>query len=120
MTSRDDQHDDGTPAYGYGAGGRPLHSVNDRDAEQLRELLRSGGCAEFGEVDGGFVVEHPGVGPMLLVHTGQSRAERAAAEQEYARLLDQAGYRFEQDATGDGEGWRVWPQAAATENPGGV
>lgn len=82
MTSRDDQHDDGKPAYGYGAGGRPLHSVNDRAAEQLRELLRRAGCAEFGEVDGGFVVEHPGVGPMLLVHTGQSRA---AAEQEYAR-----------------------------------
>ncbi|MEU4377046.1 hypothetical protein [Pseudonocardia alni] len=117
MTSRDDQHDGQAPAYGHSFDARPLWSVRDREADQLRELLRRRGFVEFTEGGDGFVVEHPGdEGPMLLVHTGQPRAERVAAEHDYARLLEQAGYRFAPNATGDGEGWRVWPQPATAGN----
>ncbi|GAA4988381.1 hypothetical protein WHI96_25035 [Pseudonocardia tropica] len=114
MSSGDDQYDGQAPAYGHGFEARPLWSVRDRDAEQLRELLRRRGFVEFTEGGDGFVVEHPDdEGPMLLVHTRQPRSERVAAEQDYGRLLEQAGYRFAPNATGDGEGWRVRPQPAA-------
>lgn len=112
MTSRDDQHDGQDPAYGHSFDARPLWSERDRDAEQLRELLRRRGFTEFTEGSDGFVVEHPDDGPMLLIHTGEPRAERVAAEHDYARLLEQAGYRFAPNATGDGQGWRVWPPPA--------
>lgn len=104
-----DQHDDAAPAYGYGAGGRPLGSDRDRHAEQLRELLRAQDCPEFDDDRDGFVVDAPDDGPMLLVYTGDTAADRAAADARYRDLLDLAGYRIEPDATGDGDGWKVWP-----------
>lgn len=116
MTSRNDQHDEQDPAYGHSFDARPLWSERDRDADQLRELLRRRGFVEFTEGSDGFVVEHPDDGPMLLVHTGQLRAERVAAEHDYASLLEQAGYRFTPNATGDGEGWRVWSPSAAPDS----
>ena len=108
MTSQDQQE----PAYGHSFDARPLWSERDRDADQLRELLRRRGFTEFTEGSDGFVVEHTDAGPMLLVHTGQPRSERVAAEHDYGRLLEQAGYRFAPNATGDGEGWHVWSPSA--------
>jgi hypothetical protein len=49
-----------------GGGRRPLETEQDRQAEQVRALLRAAGCAEFGENHGGFVVE-PGPDGELLV-----------------------------------------------------
>ncbi|MFG1694356.1 hypothetical protein [Nonomuraea sp. NPDC049309] len=50
--------DDG-PAYGLGAGGRPLWSERDRDAERIRALLRRAGC-------GGFIVSSDEAGVFLV------------------------------------------------------
>lgn len=43
------------PRYGYGKHGRPLETELDRDGEEIREILRKAGFAEFSDehaVDG--------------------------------------------------------------------
>lgn len=112
VTSRHAQHAHGEqgPAYGYGAGRRPLWSERDRHAEQLR----SQGFVEFADTRDGFVIERADDDePILLAHTGGARAERADAEQRYAAVLERAGYRLLPDAAGEGEGWCVWPRPGA-------
>lgn len=49
--------DDDNPEFGYGASGRPLWTVRDRDAEVIRTVLRKAGRREFSNGQGGFVVE---------------------------------------------------------------
>ncbi|MEU5869161.1 hypothetical protein OIE67_20085 [Nonomuraea fuscirosea] len=53
---------DDKPEFGYGAGGRPLWTARDRDAEVIRTVLRKAGRREFSERHGGFVVEGGGDG----------------------------------------------------------
>jgi hypothetical protein len=36
-----------------------LETEQDRQAEAIRNALRAAGCVEFGDRDGGFVVESP-------------------------------------------------------------
>jgi hypothetical protein len=51
---------DNKPEFGYGAGGRPLWTARDRDAEAIRAVLRTAGRREFSQHRGGFVVEGGG------------------------------------------------------------
>ncbi|GAA2916167.1 hypothetical protein [Actinoplanes cyaneus] len=44
--------DEGGPAFGFGAGGRPLWSVRDKTAEDIRALLRRAGHRELGDQRG--------------------------------------------------------------------
>jgi len=52
-----DERVGGRPEFGYGRGARPLFTVRDRDAEEIRKILRKAGRREFGGADGGFAVE---------------------------------------------------------------
>lgn len=94
----------------FGAGGRPVVTARDRQAEELRLLLRSNGFSEFGEEQAGFVVEDPGEGPLLLAHAGGQGGE--GSDLRYFEVLRMAGYLMEPDATGEGDGWQVWPASA--------
>ncbi|ALE77007.1 hypothetical protein FRP1_30315 (plasmid) [Pseudonocardia sp. EC080625-04] len=85
-------------------------TARDRQAEELRLLLRSNGFSEFGEQQAGFVVEDPGEGPLLLAHAGDQSG--ADLDLRYHEVLRMAGYLVEPDATGEGDGWQVWSASA--------
>lgn len=95
----------------FGGGGRPLATARDRQAEELRLLLRSNGFSEFGEQEAGFVVEDPGEGPLLLAHAGD-HDDGEDLDLRYHEVLRMVGYLVEPDATGEGDGWQVWPASA--------
>ncbi|MEV4752812.1 hypothetical protein AB0K21_41240 [Streptosporangium sp. NPDC049248] len=62
------------PKFGYGREHRPLWSERDRDAEQVRDVLRRAGLSEFGEDRDGFVVKGGEIGqPFAVAFTGPSR-----------------------------------------------
>jgi hypothetical protein len=46
-------------ALAVGADVPPLETEQDRQVEAIRNAMRAAGCVEFGERDGGFVVESP-------------------------------------------------------------
>lgn len=104
-----DHHQHPAETTSIGVGGRPPHNKRDREAEQLRELLRAQSLPEFDDNQNGFVVEHPDDGPMLLAYASGTAADCADADERYRDVLDLAGYRIEPDATGEGDGWKVWP-----------
>ncbi|WP_345574635.1 hypothetical protein [Nonomuraea rosea] len=80
--------DDG-PTYGVGAGGRPLWTESDRDAERIRALLRR---ARHTDMDGpeGFIVMDARDGVFLVTCTdpGPAAAAEVAA---YRTVLSRAG-----------------------------
>ncbi len=110
--------DDERPPFGYGADRRPLWSVRDRDAEQVRVVLRRGGHREFGERRefsercDGFVVEGANTsedGPEPFSVTCTDGTLLAAGELgRYAALLRGAGYRVLADPEDD-DVLEVWP-----------
>ncbi|WP_043478162.1 hypothetical protein [Kitasatospora sp. MBT66] len=105
--------DDDNPAYGYGPGRRPLWTERDRDAEEIRKVLRKGGRKEFGSRDGGFAVEGTSAGdgePFLVACTGGR--DQAAELATYTELLTAAGWRVEADPD-DRLSIQVWPARAA-------
>ncbi|MET8160581.1 hypothetical protein ABZT47_29845 [Sphaerisporangium sp. NPDC005289] len=92
---------DGKPAFGHGAGGRPLWTARDRDAEVIRTVLRKAGCREFSERHGGFVVEGGGDGKPFQVPCAD---DAKASALELARCSDdlrKAGYRVVAEAGDD-------------------
>ncbi|WP_156056133.1 hypothetical protein [Streptosporangium roseum] len=67
---------DDDPQFGYGAGGRPLWTVRDRDAEVIRTVLRKAGSREFSERHGGFVVEGGQDGAPFAIACADDAASR--------------------------------------------
>lgn len=67
------------PLYGYGKAGRPLWSPRDRDAEEIRRVLRRGGFSDFDERHlEGFAVEGANSGqddlePFAVAYCGTAR-----------------------------------------------
>jgi hypothetical protein len=104
--------DEDRPAFGFGAGGRPLWSVRDKTAEDLRALLRRAGHREFSDRRGGFVVEGANAsldGPEPFSITCTDDKLLAAGELgRYSALLRGAGYRVVADPDDD-EVLEVWP-----------
>ncbi|MFI6597199.1 hypothetical protein ACIBHX_13150 [Nonomuraea sp. NPDC050536] len=64
------------PELGFGAAGRPLWTVRDRNAEAIRAVLRTARRLEFGERRDGFVVEGDGA-PFVIACTGGAGASAA-------------------------------------------
>ncbi|GAA4997476.1 hypothetical protein GCM10025792_55270 [Pseudonocardia tropica] len=93
-----------------GGGRRPLETEQDRQAEQVRALLRAAGCAEFGENHGGFVVEPGPDGELLVACSDGPGLDLAAEEQHYRHLLTTAGYSTSAGLLDDGSGLRVVSQ----------
>lgn len=86
------------PAFGYGAGKRPLWTVRDKDAEQIRIALRGAGCTELSERSGGFVVEGGQSGTPFLVACATDDALTETSEiTTYIKALTSAGFRVEPD-----------------------
>lgn len=86
------------PAFGYGAGKRPLWTVRDKTAEEIRIALRDAGCWEFSERAGGFVVEGGQSGTPFLVACATDDASVATSEMTaYIEALTSAGFRVEPD-----------------------
>lgn len=108
------QSADEGPEFGYGKGRRPLWNARDRDAEQIRRLLRRAGCKEFGQKHrngdrGGFVVE--GGGKPFHVACAMYTQDHSKVVREIARYwqtLTTAGCRIEPDPQGDSAVWEVW------------
>ncbi|MGW4412381.1 hypothetical protein ACWEJ6_50875 [Nonomuraea sp. NPDC004702] len=99
---------DDKPEFGYGAGGRPLWTVRDRDAEVIRMVLRKAGRREFSERRDGFVVEGGEDGaPFLVACTDDAEVSMQELPRYEAALL-KAGYRVEPDP-GDDQVLRAWP-----------
>ncbi|MFF4624164.1 hypothetical protein [Nonomuraea jabiensis] len=99
------------PEFGFGAAGRPLWSVRDRDAEAIRSVLRTAGRREFGERQDGFVVEGGNDGaPFVIACTGNAEAAGVAAAElaRYEAALLTAGYRVELDPADD-QVLQAWP-----------
>ncbi|MBB5782025.1 hypothetical protein [Nonomuraea jabiensis] len=92
---------DDEPEFGYGAGGRPLWSVRDRDAEGIRTVLRKAGRREFSERHDGFVVEGGGDGAPFLVACTEEARGSAPELMRYRVDLVKAGYRVEPDPDDD-------------------
>jgi hypothetical protein len=78
-----------------------LVTVRDRDAEQIRAVLRRARHRELTERQDGFVVEGGGGGtPFLVACTGENSA--AAAEvAAYAQVLAAAGFQVTSDPYDD-------------------
>ncbi len=89
---------DDKPEFGYGAGGRPLWTAWDRDAEVIRTVLRKAGRREFSERHGGFVVEGGGGGRPFQVACADDAEAPAQELAQYSDDLRKAGYRVEPDA----------------------
>src|SRR5258708_6690310 len=86
------------PAYGHGAGDRPLWTARDRDAERIRIALRDAGCQELGERREGFVVEGGhGREPFYVACTIDNDEQASAQLRIYAEALAAAGFRVEPD-----------------------
>ena len=68
----DDQElgDSAEPRFGYGLNDRPLWSQRDREAEEVRKVLREAGCIEWSDLPpdhDGFAVEGGGDGEPFAV-----------------------------------------------------
>ena len=104
--------DDERPAFGYGTHDRPLWSVRDRDAEEIRAPLRRAGHREYSERRDGFVVEGANAsqdGPEPFSATCTDDKLLAAGELgRYSALLRGAGYRVLADPEDD-DVLEVWP-----------
>lgn len=97
------------PRYGYGREQRPLWTVRDRDAEEIRKVLRRAKRKEFGTRDGGFVVEGGSDRAPFLVAAALDNAAAGTEEiKVYAEVLAAAGYRVEPEPE-DRQTLRVWP-----------
>lgn len=85
------------PAFGYGRGGRPLWSARDRDAEQIRRVLRRAGLRDVSKRHAGFAVEGgEGSYPFLVGCTSDGpRGKRDAALARSA--LTASGYLVSPD-----------------------
>ncbi|GAA0826808.1 hypothetical protein ACFQVD_11485 [Streptosporangium amethystogenes subsp. fukuiense] len=92
---------DDKPEFGYGAGGRPLWTARDRDAEIIRAVLRKAGHREFSERHGGFVVEGGSGGRSFQVACADDAETSALELARYSDDLRTAGYRVEPDAGDD-------------------
>ncbi|MGW4412941.1 hypothetical protein ACWEJ6_53880 [Nonomuraea sp. NPDC004702] len=99
---------DDKPEFGYGAGGRPLWGVRDRDAEVIRTVLRKAGRREFSEGQSGFVVEGGGDGAPFLIACADDAVVCAQELPRYEAALLKAGYRVEPDP-GDNQVLWAWP-----------
>jgi hypothetical protein len=85
----------------YGRGGRPLWTERDRDAENIRKVLRRDGRREwgkrFGRHRGGFVVEGDGK-PFYVACAADDVLDKLDTAAEVAACtcaLTRAGYRVE-------------------------
>lgn len=88
----------GDPAYGYGAGKRPLWNARDKDAERIRIALRGAGSPEFGEGRDGFVVEGgQGKEPFYVACTIDDDSRSVAELRSYRKALAAAGFRVAPD-----------------------
>ena len=97
MTAMDDE----TPRFGYGRGQRPLWTVRDRNAENMRQALRKAGFRDFDErhLDG-FAVEGAnssldGDEPYLVTYCAD--APQPGVLQRYAATLTGAGFTVAAD-----------------------
>ncbi|MEZ0094985.1 hypothetical protein [Streptacidiphilus sp. EB129] len=95
--TEEDDMDGDAPAYGYGEHDRPLATRRDQVAEDIRGVLRSGGCREFTDDHGGFAVEVAGDerGAPFLVAAADDDGDQKADVIRYTELLCAAGYRVE-------------------------
>ncbi|MGN9847048.1 hypothetical protein ACTMTI_54090 [Nonomuraea sp. H19] len=92
---------DDKPEFGHGAGGRPLWTVRDRDAEVIRTVLRQAGRREFSERHDGFVVEGGDGGAPFLVACTEEAEKSSPEVRRYQVDLVKAGYRVESDPDDD-------------------
>jgi len=105
----EDDTDEDAPAYGYGEYDRPLATRRDQVAEDIRKVLRSGGCREFTDDHGGFAVEGASDerGAPFLVAAADDDGDQKADVIRYTELLRAAGYRVEPE-DGDPLSVQVW------------
>ncbi|WP_331733150.1 hypothetical protein OG948_60290 (plasmid) [Embleya sp. NBC_00888] len=100
------------PEFGFGRRGRPLWTERDRDAEDVRRVLRRARCREFSDRRGGFVVEGGADGgPFALACASESLPGRGEVAR-YAAALRAAGYHVEPDADDDAS-LSVWRPGTA-------
>ncbi|MDF2706437.1 MAG: hypothetical protein K0R62_2089 [Nonomuraea muscovyensis] len=99
--------DDG-PQLGCGAGGRPLWTVRDRDAEVIRTVLRKAGSREFSERHGGFVVEGGQDGAPFAIACADDADIAVRELARYEEALRKAGYRLQRDPDDD-QTLLAWP-----------
>ncbi|MEU6744391.1 hypothetical protein [Streptosporangium sandarakinum] len=91
---------DDRPAFGYGAGGRPLGTARDRDAEVIRAMLRKAGRREFSERHGRFI-EGGGDGRPFQAACSDDAEAPARELTRYQAALPAAGYHAEPDPDDD-------------------
>ncbi|WP_063754990.1 FAD-dependent oxidoreductase [Streptomyces sp. NRRL B-3229] len=77
------------PEFGHGAYGRPLWTLEDRDAERIRAALREAGLPEFTDQQPGFAVE--GGAPILVARLDGGDRE------DYAEVITAAGFTVTAD-----------------------
>ena len=92
--------DDG-PTYGLGAGGRPLWTVRDRDAERIRALLRRSWHTGSDGARDGFAVTGGDDGVFLVTFTAESEARACVS------ALTSAGLSVDEPRPGDHRTLRV-------------
>jgi hypothetical protein len=107
-----DLGDSTEPRFGYGLNDRPLWSQRDRDAEDVRRVLRGAGCVEWsGEppYHDGFVVEGGDDGePFAVACTLDDRTAARAEVMRYRDALRAGEYRVQPDPD-DAQCLEVWP-----------
>jgi hypothetical protein len=89
------------PTYGLGAGGRPLWTVRDRDAERIRALLRRSWHTGSDGARDGFAVTGGDDGVFLVTFTAESEARACAS------ALTSAGLSVDEPRPGDHRTLRV-------------
>ena len=110
----DDQElgDSTAPRFGYGLNDRPLWSQRDREAEEVRKVLREAGCIEWSDLPpdhDGFAVEGGGDGePFAVACTLDDPTAARAEVQRYTNALRAAAYRVQLDPDDD-QCVEVWP-----------
>jgi hypothetical protein len=81
---------------------RPIWNKRDRDAEQIRIILRDAGCKEFSQHRDGFVVEGGDSGsPFFVACTGIDEAIATEETTAYSQALKSAGFEVTQDQADD-------------------
>ncbi|WP_282090224.1 hypothetical protein [Streptomyces tendae] len=79
-----------------------MWTERDRDAEEIRKVLRKANHKEFGQKDGRFVVEGGGDGkPFSLACTIGDQAAALEEVRLYREALAAVGFRAEQDLEDD-------------------
>ncbi|MFF4779041.1 hypothetical protein ACFY05_40080 [Microtetraspora fusca] len=99
---------DDDPQFGYGAGGRPLWTVRDRDAEVIRTVLRKAGSRKFSERHGGFVVEGGQDGAPFAIACADDADIAVRELARYKEALRKVGYRLQRDPDDD-QTLLAWP-----------